>query len=222
MLSFLKILVKIKNHSILLTTKLLKVVTFFSKFVFQDMKAMYFTLFICLGMTNLFSQILAEEIRIGCGNKFFSENEHQHAMIVRGIWCGNSYFWTPINIGDSITEQAFYNDELFTGDCFDINADGLIIGKYTFEKGKISSLQHFREDGSLAEEFRYQEGIPNGVNTDYFYNGEIRLKRTYELGKLNGPFVEGIDLVDYGRGICTEEGVYANGQRKVISKPCDY
>lgn len=205
-----------------MTTKLLKVVTFFSKFVFQDMKAMYFTLLICLGMTNLFSQILAEEIRIGCGNKFFSENEHQHALIVRGIWCGNGYFWTPINIGDSITEQAFYNDELFTGDCFDVNADGVIIGKYSFENGKISLLQHFREDGSLAEEFRYRDGIPNGVNTDYFYTGEIRLKRTYDLGKLNGPFVEGIDLVDYGRGICTEEGVYTNGQRKVISKPCDY
>lgn len=222
MLSFLKILVKIKNHSILLTTKFLKVVTFFSKFVFLNMKAIYLIVLICLGMTNVFSQILVEEIRIGCGNKFFSENEHQHAMIVRGIWCGNSYFWTPISIGDSITEQAFYNDELFTGDCFDVNADGVIIGKYSFINGKISSLQHFREDGSLAEEFRYREGIPNGVNTDYFYTGEIRLKRTYDLGKLNGPFVEGIDLVDYGKGICTEEGVYTNGQRKVISKPCDY
>ncbi len=200
----------------------MKVVTFFSNLVFLNMKAIFLTLLVFLSMKNVFSQILAEEILIGCGNKFFSENEHQHAMIVRGIWCGNSYFWTPINIGDSIIEQAFYNDQLFTGECLDVNADGLIIGKYTFVNGKISSLQHFREDGGLAEDYQYREGIPNGINTDYFYNGEIRLKRTYEMGKLNGPFIEGIDLVDFGRGICTEEGVYANGQRKVISKPCEY
>lgn len=205
-----------------MTINELKVVTFFSKTVFLIMKAIYSTILVCLCWTNLFSQILVEEIRIGCGNKFFSENEHQHAMIVRGIWCGNSYYWTPIGIGDSVTEQAFLNDELFTGECIDVNADGLIIGKYTFINGKITSLHHFLEDGGLAQEFHYQDGIPNGVNINYFYNGEIRLKRTYELGKLNGPFIEGIDLVDYGRGICTEEGIYTNGQRKLISKPCDY
>jgi len=186
------------------------------------MKAIYLLLLVCFCSFKLFSQILAEEIRISCGKGFFSENEHQHALIVRGVWCGNSFFWTPISIGDSITEQAFYNDELFTGECFDIDADGLVIGKYTFKNGKITSLQHFHEDGGLAEEFNYHEGIPNGVNTDYFSNGEIRIRRTYEMGKLNGPFIEGIDLVDYGRGICTEEGIYTYGQRKVISKPCDY
>lgn len=200
----------------------MKVVTFFSNFVFRNMKAILLTLLVFLSMKNICSQILIEEIQIACGSKFFSENEHQHALVVRGIWCGNSYFWTPINIGDSITEQAYFNDELFTGDCLDFDADGLLIGKYSFENGKLTSLKHFMKDGRMAEEYQYKDGIPNGVNIDYYYNGEIRAKRTYVMGKLNGPFLEGIDLVDYGKGICTEEGVYTDGKRKVTSKPCDY
>jgi hypothetical protein len=184
-------------------------------------KSLFSFIFLSLSV-GVFGQVLVEEITIACGNKFFSECEHQNALIVRGIWCGNSFFWTPIGIGDTITEEAYRNDELFTGDCIDIDAEGNVIGEYSFENGKIKSLKHFQEDGSPREAFNYKNGIPDGLNIDYFSNGEIRLQHTFKNGILDGPFIENVDLVDYGRGYCLQEGIYVKGVRKLTSSPCDY
>lgn len=55
------------------------------------------------------------EVFMACGNKYFSDNEtSQPAMVVRGKFCGNMYYWTPPVMGDSLTQQAFRNDLPFS------------------------------------------------------------------------------------------------------------
>lgn len=199
---------------------------------FQIMKILILVFLFLFCNLNLHSQILVEEIKIECGNNFFSEAEFQSPLIVRGKFCGNSYYWTPINEGDSITEKAYRNHELFTGECIAKNNKGLIIGKYTFNKGKITSLIEFDFNGNLDREYFYSVGIANGKSTNYFKNGKVRSMHTYLNGTLEGPFLENIPVPDRKAKVeegaesiayknCFEGGVYINGKRQLTSKPCD-
>ena len=188
-------------------------------------------LFACFA-SSITAQILVKEIRIECGNHFFSETDFsQPPLIVRGLFCGNSFHWGPINEGDTITENAYRNGELFTGDCIAKNVNGEIIGKYSFVDSKLTSLMEFDSDCHLKQAFNYEKGIPNGSSTIYLKSGEVYAMRTYQNGILNGPFIEKIGVVDKTVEVsdedesvaykyCIEKGEYVNGIRQLKSKPC--
>jgi hypothetical protein len=217
------------------------------------MKKILITIMACSFVAGFKAQILAENIKIGCGNNFFWEFDYSNAMIVRGKYasgCGDQFVWTPIGIGVSITEDAYLNDNLFTGICQDIDTVGNIIGEYRFDNGKLSTLKEYNSDGLLIMDLKFSEGIPNGENTAYysdgkthvkqkfingvlngesiFYypSGEIQTKQQYLNGNLIGFFIESIGFDDYdsptGGNFCVEEGYYKDGERLVISKVCDY
>ena len=216
------------------------------------MKKLINVIFASLLITNANAQILTENIKIGCGNNFFWEFDDSHAMIVRGKYptgCGEKYVWTPIGIGVAITEDAYLDDNLFTGICQDIDTVGKIIGEYQFDNGKLSTLKEYDSDGLLIMDLKFLEGMPNGENTVYysdgktqakqqfvngilngesvFYypSGEIQTKQQYSNGILNGFFIESTGFDDYdsptGGNFCVEEGYYKDGERLVISKVCD-
>ena len=167
------------------------------------------------------SEILVEEIKIGCGNNFFSESDDQHALIVMGIWCGDSYFWAPISMGTQITEEAFRNNELFTGECIDQDSVGRLMAKYTFENGKMNSLTHFHTDGKVFKIYTFDKGIPNGISSEYESNGILKFRRSYELGILNGPFYEMYYTDDPDCRIRIDEGVYTNNEKLLNKSICN-
>lgn len=166
------------------------------------------------------NEISVEEIKIGCGNNFFSEAEDQHAMIVRGKWCGDSYFWSPISMGNIITEDAFRNDELFTGDCTDRDSSGNLKAKYTFDQGKLTSLIHFYKSGKIFQEFTYDKGIPNGISSEYDRQGAFEFRRTYKQGILSGPFYEIYYTDDPDCQKRVDEGIYRNGIKELLKSEC--
>jgi hypothetical protein len=166
------------------------------------------------------SDILVEEIKIGCGNNFFSEGDGQHAMIVRGKWCGDSYFWSPIGMGHKITEDAFRNNELFTGECVDRDSIGNLIAKYSFNNGKLISLVHFHKDGKIFQDYTFDNGIPNGISSEYDRQGTLEFRRTYKQGILSGPFYEIYYTDDPDCQKRIDEGIYRNGIKELLKSEC--
>ena len=179
------------------------------------------TLMLVLAITSQ-SQILAERIVIACGSHFFSEDNHYNnpALVVRGIWCGDSYFWAPISEGDSIKELAYMDGELFTGTCIDLDTNGLLLGKYTFENGLISRLEQFFENGQKEREFNYQGGVPNGGASRFSSEGLLDSHFFFENGKRSGYYYLSRDRTDWGLAPCIEFGKYENGESIELTKPC--
>jgi antitoxin component YwqK of YwqJK toxin-antitoxin module len=178
-----------------------------------------------LAWTTIHSQTLVENIKISNGDNFFWESEHlQPAMLIKGKWQGKKNYWSPIAMGEAIMENAYVNDSLFSGDCIDLSIEGDLIGAYRFENGKLTYLKHF-ELGGFVCEYNYKNGIPNGVSTAYFPNGEIYTKQNYLEGVLDGPFLENyaFDNPDSSSGVtsCLEEGYYDQGKRIVLSTKCE-
>jgi hypothetical protein len=166
------------------------------------------------------STILVEEIKTGNDKNFFFEADNQHAMIVMGKWQGDSYFWSPISMGNKITEDAFRNDELFTGECIDRDSTGNLIAKYTFNNGKLISLLHFHKDGKIFQEYTFDNGIPNGISSEYDRQGTLEFRRTYKQGILSGPFYEIYYTDDPDCQKRLEEGIYSNGEKNIIKLVC--
>jgi len=166
------------------------------------------------------AQILAEEVKIGCGNNYFWVFDDSQAMIVNRKWCGDSYLWTAIGIGAPYTEDAYYQDQLFTGTCTDLDSKGHVMAKYTFENGKLSAIQQFDRDGSLGLEGHFLNGIPHGESILYSKNGEIHNKYNFSNGVLDGEFYTVMYTdpdPETGLSILKEEGTYVNGQKIVRS-----
>ena len=57
--------------------------------------------------------------------------------------------WTPISEGDAIQEVAYRSDELFTGECIDLDTAGVLIGRYTFKDGMLQKLEEFHGNGQV-------------------------------------------------------------------------
>lgn len=179
------------------------------------------TLMLVLAITSQ-GQILAERITIACGNHYFSEdnNYNNPALVVRGIWCGDSYFWAPVGEGDSIKELAYMDGELFTGTCIDLDTNGLLLGKYTFEDGLISRLEQFFENGQREREFNYKDGIAQGGAIRLTEEGLLDSFFFFENGKRSGYYYLSRDRTDWGLAPCIEFGKYENGESVVLTKPC--
>jgi hypothetical protein len=166
------------------------------------------------------AQILAEELKIGCGNNYFRVFDDSQAMVVNGKWCGDSYLWTAMGIGVSYTEDAYLDDQLFTGVCADLDSIGNVLAKYTFEKGKLSAIQQFDKDGSIGLEGHFLNGVPHGEHILYSKNGEIDSKYNFTNGVLDGEFYTIMHTdpdPETGLSILIEEGTYVNGQKIVRS-----
>lgn len=173
--------------------------------------------------STLFSQqILADEIHIACGNRYFSEVDEyrQAALVVRGIFCGDSYMWTPISEGDAIQEEAYRGDELFTGECIDLDTAGVLIGRYTFKDGMLQKLEEFHGNGQVYKSLCYQDGVPNGPSFRITEDGVLDSFFFFENGVRSGAYYLTRDRTDWGLSPCIEFGVYTNGESAQLTKPC--
>ena len=153
------------------------------------MKAVY--LFLALIWTiGLFAQpVPIESVRNSCGSGYFIDNEsNQPAMVVRGFFCGNSYFYTPISFGDSIKELAFLDQSLFTGVAEDYDSSNHVIGRYKFKEGLLQDLEEFRPSGEPLLQVHFEHGKQHGEQRAYNRNGVLERMSTYAHGLLHGPF----------------------------------
>jgi hypothetical protein len=166
------------------------------------------------------AQIPVSDVRIACSSEFFKENDYQHALIVRGMWCQDVYFWSIINIADTLDQLAYYQDNLFTGECVDYNVNDQLIGRYTFEKGLLVHLQEYDTTGIQLRDFNFDGGIPHKTHTTYNEQGKVNTLLTFDHGVLNGSFIRTRDYYDFGLGECVETGRYENGIEQLESKPC--
>ncbi len=177
----------------------------------------------CLhGKTFLAQDILAEEITIACGSNFFSEvtQFRQHALIVRGLFCGDSYMWAPISEGDQITEIAYRNEMPFTGSCVDLDTAGILLSRYHFKDGWLCKLEEFHENGNIYTTFNYAEGVPQGPSLRITPDGVLDSYFFFEKGKRTGFYYLTRDRTDWGLPPCVELGEYLNEESVQLSKPC--
>lgn len=168
---------------------------------------------------SVFTQEVAVgEIQIGCGNNYFSESKTwQPPLIVRGKWCGDSFFWTPIGIGDTLMEEAFRNGTSFTGIAVSKTNEGKINGMYTFKNGFIEKLEEFYY-GQLILSCSYAKGIPNGEHVAYDPSGSLSNLQTYNSGILHGKYYL-FRVGDFGG--CIREGLAINGEITYTKNTCD-
>lgn len=183
---------------------------------------LYIPIFILQIINTSYSQeILVEKISTANQNNYFSEtNTSQPALIVRGIWSGNSYFWAPVQIGDTITEVGFINDEPFNGLAVDYDSLGHLLGKYSFINGYLQKIEEFNEDGKSRVILNLNNGIPHGEQKDFYWNGELRILKTFNNGILDGQFYWSRERIDYGLPPCVETGIYDMGIYKKTSETC--
>ena len=147
--------------------------------------------FVVLVWVNfLFAQpISMNAVRTSCGSGYFIDNEsNQPAMVVRGFFCGNSYFYTPISFGDSIKELAFLDQSLFTGVAEDYDSSNHVIGRYRFSEGLLQDLEEFMPSGEPVLQLHFEHGKQHGEQRAYARNGVLEHMSTYAHGLLHGPF----------------------------------
>ncbi len=176
----------------------------------------------CMCGPSFSQEILANEIQIACGNRYFSEVDEyrQAALVVRGIFCGDSYIWAPISEGDVLQEVAYRGEELFTGICIDLDSAGVLIGRYTFRDGLIQKLEEFHENGQVYKILNYKDGIPNGPGIRITEKGVLDSFFFFEQGVRSGSYYLTRDRTDWGLPPCIEYGVYTNGESAQLTKPC--
>lgn len=146
------------------------------------------TLFFFMGIFHA-QEIPIEEIRIECGNKYFSEtSSSQPALIVRGraSWCQDGYIYSIVSVGDSVKVKAFRNNILFTGTTIEYDPSGAMIGEYEFLNGFMQKLQTFYVDGTVKTVLNFQNGTPNGKHIVFYPNGNIDREFAYKKGLVHG------------------------------------
>lgn len=154
-------------------------------------------------------EILVEEIRVECGNEYFSETStSQPALIARGkaTWCQNGFIYSIVSIGDTIKVEAFRNNLPFTGTAIDYDFAGNMIGRYEFKNGFIQKLETFYEDRVLKTKLSFENGVPNGKHMSYYPNSNIEREFNYLNGFLNGEL-----RTFYSDGTLTSQTNYKNG-----------
>ena len=188
-----------------------------------------FTLFLFLNSISLAQEINANQITIECGNNYFSNTEtSQPPLIVRGRWCGDSYFWSMISIGDTLAELGFLDNELFTGKALAFDSLDNILARYIFENGFLQRIEQYFVNDSNSELnnlhllINMNNGIPHGVQRYYSWYGELQIEKSFQEGILNGPFYWKKEREDYGLEPCVETGIYRMGEYEQTSEPCKW
>ena len=148
------------------------------------------TCIVIIWTIGLFAQpVPIESVRNACGSGYFIDNEsNQPAMLVRGFFCGNSYFYTPIGMGDSIKELAYLDQALFSGVAEDYDSSGHVIGRYRFHDGLLVDLEEFLPNGTPILQLHFEQGKQHGEQRRYEGNGVLEQMNTYNMGVLHGPF----------------------------------
>ena len=159
----------------------------------------YLTFVALVWVNLLFAQpISIEAVRNSCGSGYFIDNEsNQPAMVVRGFFCGNSYFYTPISFGDSIKELAFLDQSLFTGVAEDYDSSNHVIGRYGFNEGLLQDLEEFMPNGTPILQLHFE------VFVEIFYRLTFR---NSPKGFVIGGSVKG-ECGFYGTAIGYELGI---------------
>ena len=191
--------------------------------------ASLFTLFLFLNSISLSQEINANQITIECGNNYFSNTEtSQPPLIVRGRWCGDSYFWSMISIGDTLAELGFLDNELFTGKALAYDSLDNILARYIFENGFLQRIEQYFENDNNSELnnlhllINMKNGIPHGVQRYYSWYEELQIEKSFQEGILNGPFYWKKERTDYGLEPCVETGIYRMGEYEQTSEPCKW
>jgi hypothetical protein len=186
------------------------------------------TLFLFLNSISLSQEINANQITIECGNNYFENTEtSQPPLIVRGRWCGDSYFWSMISIGDTLAELGFLDNELFTGKALAFDSLDNILARYIFENGFLQRIEQYFVNDSNSELnnlhllINMKNGIPHGVQRYYSWHEELQIEKSFQEGILNGPFYWKKERGDYGLEPCVETGIYRRGKYEKTSKPCE-
>ena len=188
-----------------------------------------FTLFLFLNSISLSQEINANQITIECGNNYFSNTEtSQPPLIVRGRWCGDSYFWSMISIGDTLAELGFLDNELFTGKALAYDSLDNILARYIFENGFLQRIEQYFENDNNSELnnlhllINMKNGIPHGVQRYYSWYEELQIEKSFQEGILNGPFYWKKERTDSGLEPCVETGIYRMGEYEQTSEPCKW
>jgi len=110
-----------------------------------------FLQFIFLEPSLVFAQeVNAELVTISNGRNYFSfTGTSQPPLIVRGIWAEDAYMWVPLNIGDTLAEMAFVNEEPFTGKSVAFDSIGNVIARYQFENGFNQKIDEYKGKDTL-------------------------------------------------------------------------
>jgi hypothetical protein len=190
--------------------------------VLNIMKRLTLTLLAISSLLQSQAQLLVDRITIACGNNYFSEDEayHNPALIVRGIFCGDAYFWTPVSEGDTLTEMAYLDQEPFSGICVDLDSNGQLLGKYTFKNGLIQQLEEYHVNGKPFKVLHYIDGAPHGSASRLNQNGVLDSHFYFENGTRSGYYYLTRDRTDWGLPPCIEFGKYIDGKAIVMTKPC--
>jgi hypothetical protein len=150
-----------------------------------------------------------EMVRISCGGRYFTDNHStQPAMLVRGVFCQDSYYYTHIGFGDSLTELAYMNDQLYTGIAEDKDSSNRLIGRYTFMDGMLEQLEEFQSDGTLTLKLIFAGGKQHGAQRAFDRQGTLTRLSTFDHGVFDGPFF----YEWYGDfGNCLVKGIASKG-----------
>lgn len=172
--------------------------------------------------TAFSQEILVDRITIACGNNYFDEdlNYNNPALLVRGIFCQAAYYWTPIGQGDTLSELAYLDGLPFSGDCIDLDSNGILLGKYTFKEGFIQQLEEFYDSGEVYKRLHFQAGIPHGSALYFSKDGSLKDYFNFDNGQRSGAYYLTRDRTDWGLPPCVEYGVYTNGESAQLTKPC--
>jgi hypothetical protein len=190
--------------------------------VFYMMKRLTFTFLAISSLLQCQAQLLVDRIKIACGNHYFDEdlNFNNPALIVRGVFCQDSYYWTPISEGDVLTEMAYLDQEPFSGICVDLDSNGQLLGKYTFKDGLIQQLEEYHVNGQLYKVLHYIDGAPHGSASRFTQDGVLDSHFCFENGTRSGYYYLTRDRTDWGLPPCIEFGKYVDGEAIVMTKPC--
>lgn len=169
-----------------------------------------------------FAQIPCNQVSIACGSNYFFEDDNYNnaALVVRGVFCGDSYIWAPISEGDTLLEIAYKDGEPFTGGCIDLDTNQVLIGRYEFIEGYIKKLEEFHSNGQVYKTLNYTRGIPDGSAFRITPDGNLDSYFSFEKGKRTGFYYITRDRTDWGLLPCIEFGEYANGMHNELTKPC--
>ena len=173
--------------------------------------------------SRVFAQeVNAELVTISNGRNYFSfTGTSQPPLIVRGIWTEDAYMWVPINIGDTLLEMAFVDEEAFTGKSVAFDSVGNVIARYQFENGYIKKIDEYMSNDTLRYSLNFKNGIPHGSQKGYDWNGDLWMEKNFNEGILDGAFYWSKERVDYGLEPCIETGIFRNGVYERTSEPCE-
>jgi hypothetical protein len=186
------------------------------------MKKLTITLMAVTCLVQVRAQELIDRITIACGNNYFDEDLdfNNPALLVRGIFCGDAYYWTPISEGDVLSETAYLDGEPYTGICIDLDSNGLLLGKYTFKNGLLQRLEEYHQNGQAYKVLNYLDGTPQGSASRFAANGLLNSHFYFENGLRSGYYYLTRDRTDWGLPPCIEFGNYIAGEAVTMTKPC--